>query len=125
MARFDLIAVYLMANEPNGTLYLGVTSDLLQRGLEHREGRFEGFSKKYGCRTLVWWEQHFEIAAAIEREKQIKGWKRKWKLGLIETVNPTWRDLYEDFLLPRVHENAAEANGFVALGSGSRSARPE
>ena len=101
MARYDLIAVYLVASQPNGTLYLGVTSDLLQRGLDHREGRIDGFSKKYGCRTMVWWERHFDIAQAIAREKQIKGWRRAWKLNLIEKVNPTWRDLYEDFLLPR------------------------
>jgi putative endonuclease len=104
MARYDLIAVYLMASQPNGTLYLGITSDLLRRGLEHREGSFAGFSKKYGCRTLVWWEQHFEMNAAILREKQIKGWKRAWKLALIERTNPTWRDLYEDFLLSRSQE---------------------
>ncbi len=101
MARFDLIAVYLMASRPNGTLYLGVTSDLIQRGLQHREGHFEGFAKKYGCKTLVWWEQHYEINQAITREKEIKAWERKWKLALIEKDNPTWRDLYEDFLLPR------------------------
>ncbi len=103
MARFDLVAVYLMASQPNGTLYLGVTSDLLQRGIDHREGRYEGFAKKYGCRTLVWWEQFYDINQAIAREKQIKGWKRKWKLALIEKDNPTWRDLYEDFLLPPQH----------------------
>src|SRR5512147_353547 len=101
MARYEFIATYIMASRRNGTLYLGVTSDLLQRGLDHREGRFDGFSKKYGCRTLVWWEQHYEMNAAIAREKQIKAWERKWKLALIEKENPTWRDLYEDFLLPR------------------------
>ena len=101
MARYDLIAVYIMASKPNGTLYTGVTSDLLQRGLDHREGRFDGFAKKYGCKTLVWWEQHYEMNAAIAREKQIKAWERTWKLSLIEKENPTWRDLYEDFLLPR------------------------
>lgn len=101
MARYDLIAVYLMASQRNGTLYLGVTTDLLRRALEHREGRYEGFAKKYGCRTLVWWEQHCDLNEAIVREKRIKGWKRKWKLELIEKDNPSWRDLYEDFLLPR------------------------
>ncbi|WP_395648304.1 GIY-YIG nuclease family protein [Terricaulis sp.] len=100
MARYDLIAVYIMANKRNGTIYLGVTSDLLQRGLDHREGRFDGFAKKYGCKTLVWWEQHHEMNEAIAREKQLKAWERKWKLDLIEKANPTWRDLYEDFLLP-------------------------
>jgi putative endonuclease len=100
MAAYDLIAVYLMASQPNGTLYLGVTSDLLQRGLEHREGRTQGFSQKHGCKILVWWEQHYEINAAIAREKEIKSWRRAWKLALIEKFNPQWRDLYEDFLLP-------------------------
>lgn len=101
MARYDLIAVYLMANKRNGTLYLGVTSDLLNRGLQHRDGRIPGFSQKYGCKMLVWWEQHGEMAAAIAREKDIKKWRRAWKLALIEDSNPQWRDLYEDFLLPQ------------------------
>ena len=105
MAQFDLIAVYIMASRRNGTLYIGVTSDLIQRGLEHREGRFDGFSKKYGCKTLVWWEQHYDIDEAIKREKQMKAWERKWKLELIEKDNPTWRDLYEDFLLPPQHRD--------------------
>lgn len=102
MAAYDLIAVYLMASRRNGTLYLGVTSDLLQRGLDHREGRYAGFSAKYGCNILVWYEQHYEMNQAIAREKSIKGWKRAWKISLIEKENPTWRDLYEDFLLPNV-----------------------
>lgn len=101
MARYDLIAVYIMASQRNGTLYLGVTTDLIRRGYEHRAGADEGFAKKYGCKTLVWWEQHYDLNEAILREKRIKGWKRKWKLELIEKDNPTWRDLYEDFLLPR------------------------
>ena len=101
MARYDLIAVYIMASQPNGTLYIGVTSDLLRRGLEHREGTFDGFAKKYGCKTLVWWEEHFDMKSAIDREKQLKAWNRRWKLELIEKENPTWRDLYEDLLLPR------------------------
>jgi putative endonuclease len=101
MARFDLIAVYIVASKRNGTLYAGVTTDLLQRGLDHREGRFEGFAKKYGCKTLVWWEQHDDINDAIVRETRIKGWKRDWKLALIEKSNPQWLDLYEDLLLPR------------------------
>lgn len=101
MARYDLIAVYIMASQRNGTLYLGVTTDLIRRGYEHRTGAYEGFAKKYGCKTLVWWEQHYDLNEAILRETRIKGWKRKWKLELIEKDNPTWRDLYEDFLLPR------------------------
>lgn len=100
MAAYDLIAVYLMASRRNGTLYLGVTSDLLQRGLEHREGRVPGFSQRYSCKILVWWEQHSDMPSAIMREKHIKKWRRAWKLTLIENANPRWRDLYEDFLLP-------------------------
>ena len=100
MAAYDLIAVYLMASQRNGTLYLGVTSDLLQRGLDHRQGRIDGFSRQYGCTLLVWWEQHSEMPVAIAREKKIKAWRRAWKLALIEKSNPQWRDLYEDFLLP-------------------------
>lgn len=101
MARLEFIAVYLMANRRNGTLYLGVTSDLMTRGLQHREERFEGFSKDHGCKLLVWWEQHGDIATAIAREKEIKKWRRAWKLALIEKANPQWRDLYEDLLLPQ------------------------
>lgn len=108
MARYDQIAVYLMASRRNGTLYLGVTSDLLQRGLDHRDGRFPGISRKYGCTLLVWWEPHDDMPSAIAREKELKKWRRAWKLALIETANPQWRDLYEDLLLPqhlRQHEN--------------------
>jgi putative endonuclease len=101
MARFDCIAVYILANKRNGTLYIGVTSDLLSRINDHRNECYEGFAKNYGCRTLVYWEQHGEIGAAIKREKQLKAWERKWKLALIEKENPDWRDLYEDFLLPQ------------------------
>ena len=101
MARFDLIATYILASRRNGTLYIGVTSDLLSRINDHKQGRFDGFAKKYGCRTLVWWEQHDDISIAIAREKQLKAWERAWKLELIEKENPTWRDLYDDLLLPR------------------------
>ncbi|MBX3431312.1 MAG: GIY-YIG nuclease family protein [Hyphomonadaceae bacterium] len=101
MARYEFIAVYLMTSGRNGTLYLGVTSDLMQRGLEHREGRFPGFSREHGCKLLVWWEQHGDLATAIAREKEIKKWRRAWKLALIEKDNPQWRDLYEDLLLPQ------------------------
>ncbi|MET0183747.1 MAG: GIY-YIG nuclease family protein [Caulobacterales bacterium] len=100
MARYDLIAVYIVTNGRNGTLYLGVTSDLLNRGLEHREGRVAGFSRKHGCTMLAWWERHSDIATAISREKELKKWRRSWKLDLIEQCNPQWRDLYDDFLLP-------------------------
>jgi putative endonuclease len=101
MARFDWIAVYILASKPNGTLYIGVTRDLLSRINDHKAGRFDGFAKKYGCKTLVWWEQDSDIGVAIQREKQLKAWERKWKLALIEKENPAWREFHEDLLLPR------------------------
>lgn len=100
MAAYDLIATYIVASRPHGVIYTGVTSDLLQRGLQHREGRARGFAAKYQCRLLVWWEQFSDMPSAIAREKQIKAWRRAWKVALIEGRNPVWRDLYEDFLLP-------------------------
>jgi putative endonuclease len=100
MGRYEFIAVYIMASQRNGTIYVGVTSDLLQRGLAHREGRIDGFTTRYGCKLLVWWEQHGDMLTAIAREKKLKRFGRKQKLALIEATNPTWRDLYEDFLLP-------------------------
>jgi putative endonuclease len=99
--RYDFIATYLMASQRNGTLYLGVTSDLPSRTLQHRRREIPGFSAKYGCTLLVWFEQYVDIRDAIMREKRIKGWRRSWKLALIEKANPQWLDLYEDFLLPR------------------------
>ena len=89
--------VYLFASGYNGTLYLGVTSHLLRRIAQNRNGTFEGFSSKYGVRKLVWFEQHSTIERAILREKQIKKWRRAWKIELIEAGNPRWRDLAEEF----------------------------
>ena len=89
------IAVYLMASARNGTLYVGVTSALWTRVQQHKRGVFDGFSKKYGCKTLVWYESHATMLEAIARETQIKGWRRAWKLALIERDNPQWRDLSE------------------------------
>ncbi|SOB79217.1 putative endonuclease [Sphingomonas guangdongensis] len=86
--------VYMMASGRNGTLYIGVTSDLLKRTWEHREGIADGFTKRYGCRTLVWFEAHDRIDDAIRREKQMKEWRRAWKLRQIEASNPDWQDLY-------------------------------
>ena len=100
MPRYECIAAYIMASKRNGTLYLGVTSDLMRRAHEHREGLIEGFSRKYGCKTLVWFEQFMEMHLAIAREKTLKKWRRNWKLALIEKLNPQWRDLYEDFINP-------------------------
>ena len=90
-------AVYLMASKRNGTLYLGVTSNLPQRMAQHRQGYFEGFSKKHGCKMLVWFEMHATMEYAITREKQLKKWNRAWKLRLIEEGNPAWRDLALEF----------------------------
>ena len=89
-------ATYIMANKPNGTLYTGVTSNLIQRAWQHREGVVPGFTKRYGCKLLVWFEMHETMEAAIVREKRIKGGSRNSKLALIEAANPYWTDLYDD-----------------------------
>jgi len=89
-------AVYIMTNKRNGTLYVGVTSDLMQRVYQHREAIVPGFTARYGCKWLVWYEVHDDMSGAIAREKQIKAGSRKKKLPLIEASNPQWRDLYED-----------------------------
>jgi len=94
--RRPLIAVYLMASQPYGTLYTGVTSNLYVRVDQHREGRIEGFTKRYGCKRLVWWEPYFDMVSAIVREKAIKHWGRQRKIALIEKDNPRWQDLYQD-----------------------------
>jgi putative endonuclease len=94
MSKFP--CVYIMANRRNGTLYVGVTSDLIARAYQHREGRIAGFTKRYGCKLLVWYEPHDEMASAIAREKQLKAGSRKNKIALIEAANPLWRDLYAD-----------------------------
>jgi putative endonuclease len=84
-----------MANKRNGTLYTGVTSDLPARTCQHRNGLVEGFTKRYGCKRLVWFEAHDDLQEARYRELQIKRWKRAWKVELIERANPQWNDLYE------------------------------
>ena len=89
-------AVYIMASGRNGTLYTGVTSDLSRRAFEHREGRVKGFTKRYGCKHLVWYERYELMVDAIAREKQIKAGSRSKKLALIEAMNAQWRDLYEE-----------------------------
>jgi predicted GIY-YIG superfamily endonuclease len=91
-------AVYIVANRRNGTLYTGVTSNLAQRAHQHREGSVRGFSARYGCKVLVWYEAHDEMYAAITREKQLKAGSRKRKLALIEELNPEWKDLYETLI---------------------------
>ena len=88
--------VYIMASKRNGTLYTGVTSNLTQRVWRHKNNQIEGFTKRYVIHTLVWYEIHETMISAITREKEIKNWKRAWKLSLIEKTNPDWRDLYTD-----------------------------
>ena len=87
--------VYIMTNRPNGTLYVGVTSELVKRVWEHRSGVVPGFTKTYGLKQLVYFEAHETIEAAIRREKTIKTWLRAWKVRLITASNPDWTDLYE------------------------------
>lgn len=89
--------VYILASRRNGTLYTGVTSRMIQRIHEHREGTVPGFTREHGVKRLVWFEQHSTMEHAIVREKRIKKWNRAWKLRLIEESNPQWRDLAEDF----------------------------
>ena len=93
VGRHAWIAVYIIASRRNGTLYTGVTSALFDRVRQHKLGTFDGFTKTYGCKTLVWYEEHATMLDAIGREKRIKGWRRDWKLALIEADNPDWRDL--------------------------------
>lgn len=93
--------VYIMASGRNGTLYTGVTSDLAKRAWEHRNGFVAGFTKRYGCKLLVWYEVHEDLQEARLRELQMKKWKRQWKLSEIERMNPDWRDLY-----PRLFEGS-------------------
>ena len=93
-----LPCVYILASQRNGTLYVGVTSDLIKRIWEHKNDVVEGFTKRYAVHSLVWYELHETMISAITREKAIKEWKRKWKLDLIERSNSQWRDLYDDLL---------------------------
>jgi putative endonuclease len=90
--------VYILASQRNGTLYTGVTSDLVKRIWEHKNDLTEGFSKRYGVHLLVYFELHSNIQVAITREKQIKKWNRAWKIKLIEKVNPEWQDLWDEII---------------------------
>jgi putative endonuclease len=90
--------VYLMASGRNGTLYVGVTSDLVKRVFQHKNDLADGFTKSYSVHDLVWFESTSSVEEAIRKEKQIKDWKRAWKIELIEKANPRWRDLYPDIL---------------------------
>jgi putative endonuclease len=87
-------AVYMLSSKRNGTLYVGVTSDLIKRVWEHKNNLVEGFTKQYNVHQLVWYELHESMESAIKREKRLKDWKRKWKMQLIEKTNPNWQDLY-------------------------------
>jgi putative endonuclease len=98
MTEIKQPSVYILASERNGTLYIGVTSDLVKRVWEHKNNLIEGFTKRYIVHYLVWYELHENMDVAIEREKNIKEWKRAWKIKLIETDNPNWNDLYDSIL---------------------------
>ena len=87
--------VYIMASKRNGTLYVGVTNNLVRRVYEHREGQADGFTIKYAIKTLVYFESHDDIDRALQREKNLKHWRRAWKIDLIEKSNPDWHDLYD------------------------------
>jgi len=98
--------VYIMASKKNGTLYIGVTSNLVKRIYQHKNNLVEGFTQKYGAHTLVYYEQHFSAESAIRREKRLKEWRRKWKIDLIEETNPKWNDLY-----PKITGSRGQAAG--------------
>ncbi|MCH7696253.1 MAG: GIY-YIG nuclease family protein [Proteobacteria bacterium] len=93
-----LPCVYILTNQQNGTLYIGVTSDLPKRIWQHKNKFVKGFTQKYGLDRLVWYEVHETMLSAIEREKAMKFWKRNWKINAIEVLNPDWRDLYEELV---------------------------
>jgi putative endonuclease len=95
MSRERVFWVYLLASRVGGTLYIGVTNDLVRRVYEHRSKFVPGFTRRYGVRRLVYFEQFSNIEAAIQREKQLKKWNRRWKIRLIEESNPNWVDLYD------------------------------
>lgn len=90
--------VYILASQKNGTLYVGVTSDLVKRIYQHKHGLADGFTKKYSVHSLVYYEQTEDTMSALQREKQLKNWKRQWKIELIEKNNPNWKDLYPGIL---------------------------
>ena len=96
--RERLPCVYILASGQRGTLYIGVTSDLIQRVWQHKHNLSGGFTRKYSIHTLVWYEMHATMEFAISREKSLKAWKRVWKIELIESTNSQWRDLYGDIL---------------------------
>jgi putative endonuclease len=91
-------AVYILASKKNGTLYIGVTANLVKRVWEHKNNLIAGFTRRYGVHQLVWYELHETLESAITREKRLKNWKRKWKIDLIKSSNPNWQDLYKMIL---------------------------
>jgi putative endonuclease len=93
--------VYIMTNRKHGTLYVGVTNELLRRIYEHREGLIAGFTREHGCKHLVWFEASSDVNAAVAHEKRLKRWRRHWKEELIERANPDWRDLWWDIIGPQ------------------------
>ena len=93
-----LPCVYILSNNPKGTLYIGVTSNLVQRVWQHKNDLVEGFTKQYGVHRLVWYELHETMESAIAREKALKKWNRAWKIELIEKTNPKWTDLYDEII---------------------------
>jgi putative endonuclease len=99
LGDWDVNAVYMMASGQHGTLYIGVTSELVQRVAQHREGHIEGITKRYSVKRLVWFEVHDNIVTAIQREKSLKKYKREWKVNLIERENPKWADLFPQFFV--------------------------
>ena len=98
MAKMKNYYIYILASRKNGTLYIGVTNDLVRRVSEHKKGEVTGFTQKYHVNELVYFERYSMINDAIRREKQLKKWNRSWKIALIEKENPGWRDLYEGLL---------------------------
>lgn len=90
--------VYILASERNGTLYSGVTSNLLERVWQHKNNQVDGFTKKYKIHHLVWYEPHVSMESAIAREKALKYWQRQWKIRIIEQFNPDWKDLYDELI---------------------------
>ena len=101
MIKMKAPVLYILASKRNGTLYIGVTSDLIKRIWQHKNNSVAGFTKKYNVHTLVYFEQHQEMMEAIKREKQLKKWNRSWKINLIEKGNPDWDDLYVGLIDPR------------------------
>ncbi|MBS0278384.1 MAG: GIY-YIG nuclease family protein [Proteobacteria bacterium] len=114
--------VYMLASRRNGTLYVGVTNDIMRRTYQHKNELIEGFTKKYGIHILVWFESYGDIRDAIAREKQLKKWNRAWKIKLIEANNSGWNDLYERLLekiaLPDLPGSPSPRDADASLGRG-------